>query len=290
MPDLPPLPERFSDLPWAQSSLISVVGEDAEAFLNAQVTRNVLNMSSGEKRRGAWCNAQGRVLTTLEIARFDEGFWLRLPRALCPSISKRLKMFVLRSKVELRDYSDELIGEIRGDPQPPNELAEKLTESEPTSIQWEVSTHCGVSLVEYYSTANNAEESTKTNTILAHQRFVQNNPQVFATTSGEFVPHMLGLPDQGFVDFDKGCYPGQEVVAKSQHRGRVKRSIVQLQIEDRMNLEPGVLVECGSGPNGVVVEAHEWQGRTLIQAVLHEESDQSSLRIGDQPCRPYCAS
>jgi len=85
--------------------LLHVAGDDARAFLHAQLTNDVANLGSGRACIAGWCSAKGRLLATFLVVPFSSGFLLQLSRDLVPAVAKRLQMFVLRSKVKIADVS-----------------------------------------------------------------------------------------------------------------------------------------------------------------------------------------
>ncbi|MDH4096441.1 MAG: folate-binding protein, partial [Betaproteobacteria bacterium] len=86
--------------------LLSCTGDDARAFLHAQLTSDVAGLDAHHARRAGWCSAKGRLLATLLVVPHAGGFLLQLARDLSPAVAKRLSMFILRAKVNLSDVSD----------------------------------------------------------------------------------------------------------------------------------------------------------------------------------------
>src|SRR3954469_4341546 len=86
--------------------LLSVQGADAREFLHAQLTNDIRTLSSDRAALAGWCSAKGRLLATFLVIPAPQGFLLQLARDLAPAVSKRLSMFVLRSKVKIADESD----------------------------------------------------------------------------------------------------------------------------------------------------------------------------------------
>src|SRR5687767_3796866 len=92
-----------------QYGLLQVTGEDARAFLHAQLTNDVENLAPGAARYAGWCSAKGRLLATFLVVPFQGGFLLQLARDLVPVVAKRLSMFILRSKVKITDATGQWI-------------------------------------------------------------------------------------------------------------------------------------------------------------------------------------
>lgn len=274
----------FSDLPWAETSLIRLTGSDAESFLQGQLTRSITDLSESEQRPAAWCNAQGRVLTTLGVAKFSEGYWLRLPKALCAEITKRLQMFVMRADVKVENYASEYSGYFVTANNA--EKSANTNTDQATKLIWPSIHSEGV--VTHFESWSKAPACGQEST-LAHQRFERCQAEVFQSSAGMFVPHALELQNNHYIDFNKGCYPGQEVIAKSEHRGRVKRQLKRFKLEAIQQKEvpiPGTEVSCSNGPAAAVVEAHRWNDEILVLAVVHESSDIESLQVNSAPLIP----
>ena len=200
--------------------LLSVSGEDARDFLHAQLTNDVQGLASDRAALAGWCSAQGRLLATLLVVPAPQGFLLQLARDLAPAVAKRLGMFVLRSKVKVADESASWVqdGVWDADFQQPD-------------VAWKD----GVATVRVGERRfiqlgrNIAEKPTATEEDWVLGEIRAGRPFISSATQDKFVPQMVNLEKLGGVDFQKGCYPGQEIVARAQYRGQVKRRMVQMQ-------------------------------------------------------------
>jgi len=215
-----------------QYGLLHAGGDDARAFLHAQLTNDVENLAPDRVRFAGWCSAKGRLLATLLVVPCAGGFLLQLSRDLAPAVAKRLQMFILRSKVELTDVTDqwqqwgfwdEAALAALGLAVPGSDL--ELTETQDTiAVRVEPQRFLVLTKKEmkHEATANASAESWTLAEIRAGR------PLVVQATEDQFVPQMLNLELTGGVDFRKGCYPGQEIVARAQYRGAVKRRMYRL--------------------------------------------------------------
>ena len=209
--------------------LLSVTGVDACDFLHAQLTNDIKNLPPERAALAGWCSAKGRLLATFLVIPAPEGFLLQLARDLAAAVARRLSMFVLRSKVKIADESDA--------------WAQFGIWTSAGSVEWKNGTvtipvDMGRSLrLERASSAALAcgvdEERWYLDEIRAGR------PLITAATQDQFVPQMVNLETIGGVDFRKGCYPGQEIVARAQYRGQVKRRMVRLSAPKGVKLEPG---------------------------------------------------
>jgi len=210
--------------------LIAVTGADARAFLHAQLTNDIEGLAADKSAFAGWCTAKGRLLATMRVIPSPEGFLLQLSRDIAPAIAKRLSMFVLRSKVKISDESANL-----------SQIGLWDAQWQGPDVAWDGRTVrvrvgdgryllVGPGLTRQCASS---EEKWSVEEILAGRPFIT------TATQDQFVPQMLNLEKIGAVDFQKGCYPGQEIVARAQYRGEVKRRMVRLPAPAGVELRPG---------------------------------------------------
>ena len=226
--------------------LLSVTGEDARAFLHAQLTKDIETLPQNRAAFAGWCSAKGRLLASFLVVPTKEGFLLQLARDLAPTVAKRLSMFILRSKVKLADVSDAwgqlgVWGEAFG-----GEIYS--VQAENNLIQVKVGEQRALLLGPEAEMRHRAATGTEETWVLEEIR--AGRPFISAATQDQFVPQMVNLEKIGGVDFQKGCYPGQEIVARAQYRGEVKRRMVRLQAPAGAKLQAGQEFN-----GGVVVDA-----------------------------------
>ncbi len=230
--------------------LLSVTGADARDFLHAQLTNDIEHLAADRSALAGWCSAKGRLLASFLVVPAPEGFLLQVARDLAAPVAKRLSMFVLRSKVKIADQSEAWVQHGVWD----------ADWSQP-DVAWKD----GIATVRVgerrflelgpaaaTTAAPSADEKEWTLREIRAGR-----PFISAATQDQFVPQMVNLEKLGGVDFQKGCYPGQEIVARAQYRGEVKRRMVQMQGPE--TARPG---EDFGG--GIVVDAA--QGELLVVA------------------------
>jgi tRNA-modifying protein YgfZ len=200
--------------------LLLAAGDDARTFLHAQLTNDVENLPVGQARYAGWCSAKGRLLATFLVVPHAGGFLLQLSRDLVPAVAKRLSMFILRSKVKISDASDQWTQYGVWEPGGGSPLA--VSESDDTiSIGIEADRRLVLAPKGRLAANTSADDWT-----LAEVR--AGRPLIAQSTQDQFVPQMVNLELAGGVDFRKGCYPGQEIVARAQYRGVVKRRMYHL--------------------------------------------------------------
>jgi hypothetical protein len=285
--------------------LILASGADAPTFLQGQLSNDITQLSSSRAQLAAYCTPKGRVLATLLLWKTENGYALGLPRELCEPIRKRLQMYVLRSLVQLADASDQtaLIGLAGAD-------ALAVVRSElglALASDYDVAHGHGVSAISLPGTrAQVIADSARGAEIwdrLAPRCAVMSEetwdahavaagiPAITAATQDQFTPHMLNLDLVGGVSFDKGCYTGQEIVARTQYLGQVKRRLARFATAARAvagtavyadAVQVGTVVSAARSPAGgfellAVTQTHATKGGGSA-AALHLGPDGPALR------------
>ena len=199
--------------------LLHAAGADARAFLHAQLSNDIEQLGPGEARYAGWCSAKGRLLATFLVVPCADGFLLQLSRDLVPVVAKRLSMFILRSKVKLTDATEEWLQYGFWEGLPGGDLSVRQTKDR---IEVGIDANRTLLITKTPQSADTAAEDWA----LAEVR--AGRPLIVQSTQDQFVPQMVNLELTGGVDFKKGCYPGQEVVARAQYRGAVKRRMYRL--------------------------------------------------------------
>ena len=233
--------------------LILATGEDAAAFLHGQFCNDVLALGDGAAQWNGWCSPKGRLLVTLLAWSGKQGIHLMLPRSLQASIQKRLQMFVLRAKVKLSDECDNWV---RFGVAGPN--AETLLRNAVGAIPNHAMSILHTDVCRMIKLAANRfiviaepDNAIKLWRQLANQATLVGAPvwdwlsiqqgiiTVVPETQDAFVPQMANFELVGGVSFRKGCYPGQEIVARTQYRGILKRRMVLAHIAGTNAPAPG---------------------------------------------------
>jgi len=216
--------------PLLHLGVIRAQGEDAAKFLHGQLTQDFALLGLGEARLAAFCNAKGRMLASfIAFKRAADDILLVCSRDLLPVTLKRLSMFVLRAKAKLSDASAEFaVCGVAGD---------ALGALGPAgAVPWSLSEAAGGHLVHLYPAGDQpralwvgpagagAPAGPALDPVLWQWSEVRSGIATITQPIVEaFVPQMLNYESVGGVNFKKGCYPGQEVVARSQFRGTLKR-------------------------------------------------------------------
>jgi len=219
--------------------VIRVAGQDAAHFLQGQLTQDVLALGSSEARLAAFCNAKGRMQASFVVfKRSDDELLLLCHRDILAATLKRLSMFVMRAKAKLTDASAEFvvyglagtaIAGNGGDPAAAPGQRAALTEVSLVSLY----PSDGVPRALWIAPSDSAAPTgTPLDLGLWQWSEVRSGIVTLTTPVVEaFVPQMLNYESVGGVNFKKGCYPGQEIVARSQFRGTLKRRAYLVQAD-----------------------------------------------------------
>ena len=213
--------------------VIQAQGEDAANFLHNQLSNDVLLLPVGQARLAAFCSAKGRMQASfIVIKTAPDTVLLILSQDLLAQTLKRLSMFVLRAKVKMSDATSQW--QLRG------LLGDNALNLTGDATPWQSTVQAGVLTVALYPAVLGDTRTPRALWVAQVEQTVPAGPDVSAdlwqwteVLSGvtlvsqpvfeAFVPQMLNYESVGGVNFKKGCYPGQEVVARSQFRGTLKR-------------------------------------------------------------------
>lgn len=279
----PPVSAAAGPLP--DLALIEVAGADAAAFLQSQLSNDIRRVSPALAQLSSWNSAKGRMLAVLHVmSDGPDRYWLELQRSVLEPVLKRLRMFVLRSKVTLREADDRSLFGLAGAGAPRLLAQLQLPDPQaPLACAW----HEGTAVMQrlgpaprYLLVAPKAAGATLERRIAElagppapdfwrRAEIEAGVPAVYPATQDRFVPQMCNLDALGGVSFDKGCYPGQEIVARVHYRGAVKRHMRMLEIPGAVP-DPGAAITLADGASGEVVDAVAGTDGALVLAVTAE--------------------
>ncbi|SCV00194.1 Folate-binding protein [Cupriavidus necator] len=281
--------------------LVRVAGDDAGSFLHTQLTNAVEDLKPGAARLAGYCSPKGRLLATFLMWRDAEGIVLQLSADIQPAVQKRLSMFVLRSKAKLTDITpaSAILGvagtgaakalEAAGLPVPDTAFAAISADS--TTVirlpdaagqpRWQVV--LPADKAEAVRAALTAALQSAPPSFWDWLEVQSGLPRIVAATQEQFVPQMINFELVGGVNFRKGCYPGQEIVARSQYRGTLKRRMWLVQGEGEVPAPAAEIYrpEDPGQPCGMIVNAAPApQGGWAGLAELKIDAAASALRLG----------
>jgi len=259
--------------------VIIVSGEDARSFLNGLVTTDVTLVRPGLGRFGALLTPQGKItadfLITEASSGHGNGFLIDVPRPLAKGLADKLGFYKLRAKVRIENLSDSLgvVAVWDGEPSMKPELSFRDPRHEtlgwrihvPEELKQSVADVVGADLVD--------EEAYEAHRILTG---VPRGGLDFMYSDA--FPHEANMDRLHGVDFDKGCYVGQEVVSRMQHRGTARTRAVRVTLED-FSPETGVAVLAGDKPVGTMGSTAGGHGIALLRTDRVADALDAGLKL-----------
>lgn len=254
-------------------ALLEIEGPDAVTFLQGQVTNDVKLLDGTTSHYAGYCNPKGRMLAMFFAFAHLDHLHLQLPRSLAEPILKRLRMYVLRSKVTIKDVSENIMRFGVAGPDSDTALA-KIFSKVPQQPYELVTLDNGVVIrlpgpVQRFQIYSNDDHAAAIWQALAQSHTPAGKavwdwleiqagiPDVLPGTQEEFVPQMLNLDALGGINFKKGCYTGQEIVARTHYLGKVKRrtQIAHVAATEQPLAGEDILVAGGSEIAGKIVRS-----------------------------------
>ena len=280
--------------------VIEARGPDAESFLQAQLTNDVTQLANSGMQLDGYCTAKGRMLAAFTTWRDADAVYLQLPREILPAVLKRLSMFVLRAKVKLADASANWsCTAVFGN----GSTATLDTLGAAALRPWRATNAGGVRALRlsdspaagsrFLLLAPEPPALATPRVSSAAWWWTQADaavPDVFLATQEAFVPQMINFEVLGGVNFRKGCYPGQEVVARSQYLGKLRRRMsvahttgqatIGADIHDAAGAVGKVVLAAGA-PDGTTTLLFECPVDRLAAPL--RTNDGAELRLGRLP-------
>ncbi len=287
-----PTPDSGKQI-YALSSLavLTVSGNDAGQFLQGQITCNVSDLTEQQSSLGALCNPKGQVIATFLLIKTAAAFLLVLPEPLLDTIKNRLQKYILRSAVTLADSRDTLclIG-LRDSAIPAAPLFE-TSQNDLIRVNFG-----GRYLVIAKADAAIGFWSGQTGTLgfsaenAAHWRYLDimaGIPWLSMETAEQFIPQMLNLDNLGAISFTKGCYTGQEIVARTHYLGKAKRALFVAECAAPAPAANAVINNDAGQPVGKVLLAGQYgEGCKMLVVLQLSDSNYDGLKLYDNPNHP----
>lgn len=240
--------------------LIKVTGSEAETFLQGQLSSDIKDVTETNAQISAYCDPKGQVLAIFLIFKYKGDLYLNFDGSLKESILKRLTMFVMRSDVLLADVSGSLIhigfaGEF-GDLDIQRRLDTKVKSVYETGyIELEgMPDVCVVKVpgpyhkYDLFGPADQVElawQNLRTNADVTNSfdwnllNITAGVPEVTSETSAQFIAQFLNLDKLNGINFKKGCFPGQEIIARVHYRGKVTKRMFRIRCNEVLDLKAG---------------------------------------------------
>jgi hypothetical protein len=227
--------------------LIGLSGEEAGAFLHGQITNDLRNLTQDAAVFAAYLSPKGRMLANFLVMRRGADLLVMLPESVRESVQRRLSMFVLRAKAKLRDAGAEWVRLGINGPDAGAAIKEILGSTPGSAIMSMAHTESGfaIRLGDHRFDLFIAPEAAPAawarlsgrarpvgSAVWDWLMVTAGVPTVLPATQDHFVPQMANMEILGGISFNKGCYPGQEIVARSQYLGKVKRRLYLAHLDE----------------------------------------------------------
>jgi folate-binding protein YgfZ len=256
-------------------ALVKISGVDAEEFLQNQLSNDISKLDDSNIQFNAYCQHQGKIIALFWVMRSNKSFLLSFPIDLLQKVVTRLQMFIIMSDVVIEDVTNNfiqvgLINEIDNKGYLINEKMSLSVQSKKNDIE---------------ASINNQDEWLKS-------CIMSGIPEVFLSTSEKLVPQMLNLDiDEFGVNFSKGCYPGQEVVARLHYLGEAKRRLFVFESDSKIQI--GDSLYCASSKtakargdrykgSGIVVNSVKYNSVFYCLATLDIDLLDSNITLNNK--------
>ena len=285
--------------------IVSITGEDAASFLQSQLTNDATQLSKQSGQISGYCNHKGRLLGLFQLIATDLGFLAITPSEMVEPLIKRLQMFVMRSAVTLKNLTDtDAVASVWGD-DATNWLTSKGFEVgvEPYSCR-QVTAYPLVTLIRQPGITDSflllgtkpelaslLLETTEHSLVFSHENSWKleaiNNgqPAIVTATSDAFIPQMINLDLINGVSFQKGCYPGQEIVARTRYLGKLKKRMMLFEADADGSVsaptagDPVMAEGNEQGVGSVIDAAISADGRYRLLAVIRLAAIEAPLSV-----------
>jgi len=272
--------------PLSDLTCIAVLGEKAESFLQGQLTCDVREINETQTRRAAHCTPKGRVLSSMRVFKLNGKFYLLLPQNMADATIKELKKYAMLSRVSLEksdliglgcygaEIKNALLAELDELPKLPDSAINKdnllVIAVQGDAPRYEIISEPAL-LEKLYKKLPTSNLTTDNN--IWKRLDIQNGiAHIYPTTTDMFTPHMLNYPALNAVSFKKGCYIGQEIIARTHYLGKAKRHLYLATIRMTDTPNPGDIIYNGSEQEvGVVIDAAIENDTCYLLAVMQED-------------------
>ncbi len=248
--------------------ILTISGEDAGELLQGQMTQDIRKLEDEKIHITSFCNVQGRVIASAFIQCEGDHYDLILSSELVEDLNNHLQRYILRSKVEIQQ-SKRLVYAIFSKDIANDQESFKTLSNNPERM---------------LALANKVPESIEN--FITSEEWIEHDiremiPIINKESSEKFIPQMLNLDILNAVSFSKGCYTGQEVVARVQHRGRIKQRMFKIKTDSQNLISAGSEIHHGSKKVGTVVISESIENSSICLAVINSADSKCQLNIGD---------
>jgi len=244
-------------------TILKLTGSEVQGFLQGQFSNDINTLEVGMVQLNAYCQHQGKIMALIWVMKRDDEYYLSFPKTLSAEIVKKLTMFKMMSDVTIKDIT--------------NELLQFGVVDEVVDGAFIINEQQSIVLVDSANEFKLTDESEWEATCIANEV-----PEVELATVEKFVPQLLNLDiDEVGVNFSKGCYPGQEVVARLHYLGKSKRRMRAFECDGEIEVGDELLVASSASTkaSGIVVRRVKLNSKSLCLATVEiaYEDDEITL-------------
>nr|AGH13423.1 ygfZ-like protein [uncultured bacterium] len=264
-------------------ALIQIQGPDSERFLQGQLTCDVSALKNDMWQLGACCTAKGRMVANFLIARHNDDFWLRLPTAQASALQTHLSKYAVFFKTKLVARQDWLVlAELEQD-STPQAAHTVIADTDGISLQWPDNRRefwCNIDQADTWLTGHPLCSSKDWHLADIEAGLVWVNDY----SREEWVPQHIDWQQHQGVSFSKGCYTGQEIVARLQYLGKSKRVLYRLSVPANTDIKPMTTINNNDGKAiGELASICQGQSHTEALAVINAEEQEIAAVIDEKP-------
>ena len=260
-------------------SIISISGADSTEFIQGQMTQDISAIGDDEARMTAILNPQGRVMSTALIMHWEGSIILVLSKNTVDDLIVWLSRFILRSKVTVSRLEAHIYG-----------LNQNLANIESDSLDLEKEIFCLRSIetdaertllitksLHDFSKSSITTMSSRNWQLADIQAGI---PIIYKENIAKFIPQMVNLDLINGISFNKGCYTGQEIVARVQHRGKIKRRMFHISTQQsNTEIRPGTPVLLGDSEVGTIIQSVQYKNQIHSLAVIKNDASKKKLLV-----------
>ena len=249
--------------------VLTISGEDAGELLQGQMTQDIRKLEDDKIHITSFCNVQGRVIASAFIQGRNDQYDLILSSEIIDDLENHLKRYVLRSKVVIEQSIEKTFGSYKSDVNEDSKEYGSL-KNDPERVLI-LSTQAPKSIDNFIT----SEEWIRCD--------IENKIAIIDKESSEkFIPQMLNLDILDAVSFSKGCYTGQEVVARVQHRGKVKKRMYKINIKETDSVDPHTQIMAQKKSVGNIVLSKKIANDCICLAVINQVDSTSELTVNEK--------
>lgn len=261
-------------------TFFDVIGDDSEKFLQGQLSVNVLKLTTNTAQLATLCNPKGRIVALFYVYRLNNGFRFVLPRDTTESAMAHLKKYAIFFKINMEPAEDGdyliVIDTNAAEKINPLMSSERIVVKIPTTGFSLIASNDDKELAIFAESSSCKELDSDEHWYwqLATNRI----PWLTETSCEQFLPHNLNLPKLTAIDFNKGCFTGQEVIARMQYKGKLKQHMQLLKTDQKLELPPmEKLLQQDKKVAEVICSVNMENQGSLVLALVKDSCDQGKI-------------